>query len=224
MPDSQLPSFYVHIVESPSPADLLDGRTEGRVLCSFLDVAGIPYLYNLAVDANQFSVAMTDRILQGGELFGLPPILHISCHGAETGIQLTDQREAGVLIPWSDLATYLRPIHQFTNGLGVCMSSCHGGQGRQMAQVLKPEEIPFSWIVGAGDNIDLRDVALAYAVFYRCFQRGNLETVIDAMHGAAGGGGFQIAFGQFTQQQYRETLLKGFREWLASRSTTQSGG
>jgi len=216
-------SFYVHIVESPSPEDLLDGRTEGRILCSFLDVAGIPYLYNLAVDANQFQIAITDRIVQGGQIFKLPPILHISCHGDQQGIQLTNQRQDGKSIPWTDLAAHLRPIYQFTDGeFGVCMSSCHGSAGKQMAKVIKPQDIPFSWIVGAKTEIDLRDVALAYAVFYRRFQRGQPEGVIEAMNALVGGDEFEISFGKLTHQEYRETFLKQFNEWLASRQQQHS--
>lgn len=86
-----------------------------------------------------------------------------------------------------------------------------------MAQVQKPEEIPFSWIFGATIDIDLRDVALAFAVFYRSFQRGNLENVDVAMKGAAGGGGFKISFGKLIHQLYRDALLTSFREWLATR-------
>ena len=57
--------FYVHIVESPAPYELLDGITEGKALCSFLDIADIPYLYNLVVDLDHFKKAMTDRVSEG---------------------------------------------------------------------------------------------------------------------------------------------------------------
>ncbi|MEX1228865.1 MAG: hypothetical protein WEB58_01420 [Planctomycetaceae bacterium] len=154
-------NFYVHIVESPSPAELLDGITEGRALCSFLDIARIPYSYNLAVDPAQFHAAMTDRVVTAGKAFnGLPPILHFSTHGGEEGIQLTNQRETGIVIPWSDLATYIRPVHRIIGNIGVCMSCCGGSHGTKMARVISSEEVPFAWIMGSSTQIDLRDAAL----------------------------------------------------------------
>lgn len=194
-------NFYVHIVESPSPADLLDGRTEGRALCSFLDIAEIPYYYNLAVDKTQLSVAMTDRIISGGQFFELPPILHFSAHGNDQGIQLTNQREAGLLITWAELSSFVKPIHQvITGGVGVCMSSCGGAHGQKMAQVILPKDVPFAWIVGTPTAVEVRDAALAFGVFYRGFQRGESgDRLLAAVRAASGVDAFNIKFGNLTQ-------------------------
>ena len=94
--------FYVHIVESPSPAELRDLLTEGQVLRSVLAVAGIPHRYNPAVDLEQFHIAMTDEVDAAIDEFRKPPILHLSTHGSERGIQLTNQEE----LLWSDFAEW----------------------------------------------------------------------------------------------------------------------
>ena len=94
--------FYVHIVESPSPAELRDLRTEGQALCSVLAVAGIPYSYSLVVDLDQFHIAMTNEVDEAIDEFRKPPILHLSAHGSERGIQLTNQED----LLWSDLAEW----------------------------------------------------------------------------------------------------------------------
>jgi hypothetical protein len=209
------PTFYVHIVESPSPAELLDGLTEGRALCSFLDVAGICYSYNLAVDETQFRIAMNDRIIQAGQWFGRPPILHFSTHGGDLGIQLCQQRQSGYGIKWEQLAEYLKPIRRTIGGIGVCMSCCGGAHGNKMAQVLRPEDVPYAWIVGTHRSVVVCDAALAFAVFYRSFQRGEgLSRAIAAMNAASGVIDFRLEFGADTQQEYAQRTAELYQQWL----------
>lgn len=213
-------SFYVHIVESPSPEELLNGITEGRALCSFLDIAGIPYLYNLAVNPTQFHVAMTDRVELGVNEFELPPILHLSTHGGEDGIQLTTQREFGEVVEWAKLAEYIRPIHQIIDGIGVCMSCCGGANGRKMAQVNSAKDVPFDWIIGTSTEIDLRDAALAFAVFYRRFHCDNSidpDDLLKAMRAASGVLDFNVWLGQLTQKQYSKARLKTLIDRIKTR-------
>jgi hypothetical protein len=208
-------AFYVHIVESPSPAELLEGLTEGRALCSFLDVAGICYSYNLAVDETQFHIAMTDKIIQMGQWFKLPPILHFSAHGGDQGIQLCHQRQARSCITWEQLAQYVKPIHTTIRGVGVCMSCCGGAHGKKMAEVLRPEDVPYAWIVGTHTKIEICDAALAFAVFYRAFQRGEAESrVIVAMNAASGASDFRMEYGSVTQQEYAQRTAEIYQQWL----------
>lgn len=202
--------FYVHIVESPSPAELLDGITEGKALCSFLDIAKIPYSYNLAVDLNHFNIAMGDRIWESINKFQVWPILHLSTHGNREGIQLTYQHDIGEILPWLKLANYLRPIHDRLNGgIGVCMSCCGGAHGTQMARVIPSNLIPFSWIVGTSTAVALPDVALAYSIFYRRFHSGvSGQPLIDAVRAGSGITDFSIWKGEFIQAEYSQNIHK----------------
>lgn len=213
-------SFYVHIVESPSPEELLNGITEGRALCSFLDIAGIPYLYNLAVNPEQFHVAMIDRVELGVNVFELQPILHLSTHGGEEGIQLTTQREFCKVIKWAELAEYIRPIHQEYGDIGVCMSCCGGANGVKMAEVIRAKDVPFDWIIGTSTEIDLRDAALAFAVFYRrfhCDDSIDADELLKAMRAASGVPDFNVWSGKLTQRQYSKARLKTFLDRIKKR-------
>ncbi len=197
--------FYVHIVESPSPDELLDGITEGKALCSFLDIAKIPYSYNLAVDLNHFNIAMGDRIWESINKFQVWPILHLSTHGGQDGIQLTNQRDTGDFLAWSYLATYLRSIQDgLMGGIGVCMSCCGGAHGTQMARVIPSNLIPFSWIVGTSTVVDVPDIALAYSIFYRQFHSGvSGQPLIEAMRAGSGITDFGIWNGELIQAEHQ---------------------
>lgn len=194
--------FYVHIVESPAPAELRDLRTEGQALCSVLDIAGIPYSYSLAVDLDQFHIAMTDEVDEAIDEFRKPPILHLSTHGSEQGIQLTNQEE----LLWSDLADYIRPINEIlAGGLGVCMSCCGGAHGVQMAKIIRRERLPYKWIAGSFADVMLPDIALAYSVFYRrfhCGDYGDDGDLIKTVRAASGIADFAIWDGERIQEKY----------------------
>ena len=211
--------FYVHIVESPSPADLHNGITEGRALCSMLDIAKIPYSYSLVVDLDQFKIAMTERIYKAIRRYDLDkyPILHLSTHGNEKGIQLTNQHETRNILPWSKLAEYIRPVHDILkdmDGLGVCMSCCGGAHGTEMAQVIHAENIPYSWIVGSFANIKYSDAALAYSAFYSRLHCGadNIDLLLKAIRVTSGIPDFDIWGGEVIHQEFREEIFEKFRE------------
>ena len=208
--------FYVHIVESPSPEELHNGLTEGKALYSFLDIAGIPYSYSLAVDLDEFHIAMTEAVDEAIDEFRKPPILHLSAHGSELGIQLTSREE----LFWPDLADYIRPINEVLNGgLGVCMSCCGGGHGTQMAEIIRKEKLPYKWITGSSADVMLPDVALAYSVFYRRFHCGDYEVVGDlvtTVRAASAIDDFDIWDGNLIQEEYLqdqyEQLVRIIRE------------
>ncbi len=209
--------FYVHIVESPSPDDLLDGRTEGNTLCSFLKLAGIPCQYNLVVNRRLFEAALTARIEAGLKEFDLPPILHFSAHGNQNGLQLTHQRDAGEIMPWADLRALLLPLQQNLEGVGVCISSCGGLFGRQMAQVPKLQQVPMLWVVGSETALPYPDAALAFAAFYRRFWKGADENeLLAAMRAASGVSDFKLEYGHFVQQDHaqRTARLQKLLAWM----------
>lgn len=204
-------NFYVHIVESPSPAELHYGITEGRALCSFLDIAGVPYSYNLVVNLDQFHIAMTHDVDESIDEFDKVPILHLSMHGDERGIQLTNQHETGGLLLWSELANYIRPIHDILyDGLGVCMSCCGGAHGTQMAEVILKKDIPYRWIAGSFSQIEYPDAALAYSIFYRRLHYGayNICRLIKAIRVTSGIDDFDIWDGDLIQEKYFQDRIK----------------
>mgnify|MGYP000226890840 CR=1 FL=1 len=136
---SPTPKYFVHIVESPSAKDLLNARTEGHLLTEALSLAGIISSYNLATDYSTFLEALGPRLYEVMQETKGTPILHLSTHGNEEGIELTDH----TFIKWHVLRELLLPINKVLNGgLVVCMSSCSGYSGCRMAMSVE-REIPF---------------------------------------------------------------------------------
>lgn len=179
---------FVHIVESPSSADLLDGRTEGRVLSEALRLAGIPYSYNLAVDKAALEESIGPRLDAAAKACGKLPILHLSMHGDEYGVGLT----SGEHLHWDDLRTMLMPLMRKMNGgLLISMSSCFGASGCRMAMYSGND--PHFWaLVGNTGNAAWADAAIAYVSFYHLFFKGiPLETCVHSMCVASGDTNFQ---------------------------------
>ena len=204
-----IPTFYVHIVESLAPEELLCNFAPGRALAEFLSLSGIPYQYNNVVDKIRFQQALSSRVVEGMRTNKTVPIMHLAMHGAETGVQLTEQRNTLNQVAWQELASYLLPIHQsLTYGLPVCMSSCKGIHGLNMANTMDPKTIPYSWLVGFGSDVQWRDLALAYAVFYRRFQNGlSGNQLIEAVKSASGHTDFSVADGKIAQTSYSSSII-----------------
>lgn len=203
--------FYVHIIESPSPSDLFDGRTEGRMLSEFLCLSEIPYRYNLVVDSGHFEAALVGQVMQSVQELQRLPIIHISAHGCENGIQLTNQRESGQIIAWDQLRKSFNTLRGMFEDLplGLCMSSCNGSAARKMAQVVKVSDIPVNWIVGTSQTVHYADAAIAFATFYRAMQRGDEDqSLIDAMRAASGVPDFGVEFGHDLQKNYSSRHLQ----------------
>jgi len=213
------PTFFVHIVESPSPRDLLDGRTEGLMLASFLDLAHIPHTYNLAVDHEHFRVSLGERFEQVFHEIQLPPVIHLSSHGNKNGIQLTHQRTKGEIIEWKELAEILSGIRQMAGQFGLCMSTCGGRHARQMAKVIRPADVPFSWVAGSETTVSYCDAALAYAVFYRGLQKDQTqEALVESTRIATGLSDFSVELGEDIRKQFTRDVVNVLRKRMKGKS------
>jgi hypothetical protein len=82
--------FFVHIIESPADFDLLDGRTEGRVLLEALNLSSVPAAYSLVTTRTTLDEALGNRLIQAADYYKRIPILHLSLHGNSQGIELTE--------------------------------------------------------------------------------------------------------------------------------------
>ena len=185
--------FTVYIVESPSPVDLYQKRYEGEILQRALQLANIPSVHRLTVSMDAFETALGLGLLlhlSEGEV--LPPILHISAHGNDEGLQLT----SGEVVTWPRLRDLLMPINHALNGnLLICMSSCQGFYASCMAlsEVKMPlaRDIPFFGLVGHQGKPSWSDTAIAFASFYHLLTKGYyIDTAVRAMKIASGNDGF----------------------------------
>ncbi|MEY9719782.1 hypothetical protein ABIA22_002272 [Sinorhizobium fredii] len=202
---------YVYIVESPSPRDLFDGRTEGTAICETFKLSGTKHSYSLAVNRAEFERAFA---LGAGQPFSVafddhgqePPVVHLSMHGSSEGVQLTD----GQIITWEELRAILSPINSaLPLGLMVTFSTCGGASSIAMSMILGNDEKPFFATVGSIDNVPWDDSLIAYSVFYHHWFKGTrTDQCVELMKAASGHEGFRIYSGEKAKQDFIEYVRK----------------
>ncbi|KCZ88458.1 hypothetical protein [Hyphomonas jannaschiana] len=195
---------FVHIVESPSAYDMLDGRTEGRSLSEFLELAQIDSSYSLATTRETFETALSERLSAAVQRFDPKlPIIHLSMHGNQQGIGLTD----GHFLSWDDLRTVLLPIQNALQGqLLICISSCSGYYGCQMA-MYEDNEQPFWSLVANSEEATWHDSAVAFVTFYhQFFKTGNIYSSVEAMKVASGDHNFFVQNGHHTKSEWLKNM------------------
>jgi hypothetical protein len=185
-------NYFVYIIESPAPGDLLDGRTEGNVLLNSLRLAGVRPWYSLATNLATFRIALLNRLGEAMKALQSRPVIHLSVHGNDRGVELTD----GTFLTWETLREELRPITNWMQGnLLICMSSCAGSSGCRMAMHEEADH-PFYALVGNTGSPDWSSAAVAFVAFYhRLFRGANLHDAVRAMNEASGDGCFLPFFG-----------------------------
>ena len=200
---------FVYVIESPAGRDLLDGRTEGRVLTEALRLASIPYWYSLASDKAMLVEALGSRLGEAWKHHQKMPILHLSMHGNADGLSLT----SGEFLWWHELRAILLPLMRaMRGGLLVCMSSCFGSSGCRMA--LCSDNEPNFWaLVGNAQSPTWADAAIAYMSFYHLFFKGfNIQLCVDSMKVASGdhnflhllGAEMKASWNSFIQQHQQQ--------------------
>jgi hypothetical protein len=171
--------LFVYIIESPSAEDLLEGRAEGRALSEVLALAGIPYSYNLVTNLETWNIALGSRLQDADNCYpGRVPILHLSLHGNERGVALTDD----TVFLWNQLKKELTPLNNKMEGsLLICMSSCFGAYGRRMARDNSTDN-PFYALVGSSNKVSWPDAAVAYVTFYHLLFKGiSIDECVEKM-------------------------------------------
>jgi hypothetical protein len=204
-PDKRL-KFFVFVIESPSAVDLYHGRTEGEVVRQAVALNGIPCTSKIAINEEAFQGAIRIGLHEAMEANpGLIPVLHISAHGDEGGIQLS----SGEIVEWDQLRDLLIPVNKALDGsLLVCMSSCHGYAGIRMAMTASSTaEHPYYAIVGNGDSPTWPETAVAFAALYHLVANGHyLIDAVDAMRVASGNSHFYIDKAENVHRDYLEQV------------------
>jgi len=209
-------STFVHIIESPSSIDLLDGRTEGRSLSAFLDLADIPNCYNLVTDSNTFEMALRCRLRKAIEDFEALPIIHFSAHGNKHEIGLTN----GDSLSWPLLAKELAPLNDIMNGsLVVCLSACSGLAANNMIRETNIG-LPMKTLVSSLGKIGWHEAAVGYATFYNHFLvLGNsVDESVLAMKAASGCADFKGTDSASIKEridEFRSMPLEKMRDYIA---------
>ena len=185
---------FVYMIESPSSEDLLDGRSEGRVLIESLRLAEIPAWYSLATTREALETSLKERLIKA--LTEIPdkwPILHISSHGNNDGIGLSN----GEFISWEELRSLLSElVNGMEGGLLICISACVGTSAMRMA-MNREDEHTFWALVGNHEDAEWSDAAIAFSTFYHNFLKlkRTIEDSVRAMRIASGDQNLQEYFG-----------------------------
>ena len=196
--------LFVYIIESPSAEDMLKGRTEGRALSEVLELAGIPYCYNLVENLKTWNIALGTGFQEANNRYSdLAPILHLSMHGIESGIVLTDN----TVFSWNQLKKQLAPLNnEMEDGLLICMSSCFGAHGRRMARDISTDN-PFYALVGNKKSFFWEDGAVAYVTFYHLLFKGiALEECIRRMKSASDNYDFDLWEGPKIKESWQKII------------------
>ncbi|MCY1704543.1 hypothetical protein [Pannonibacter sp. SL95] len=201
---------YVYVVESPSPDDLFDGRTEGRALCEAFSLSEIKHSYTVCLDYENlmkaFQIGADSRFLseflrhqKSDTRDKFVPIVHISAHGTEDGIVLS----CGHHVSWADLRLLLKPINDaMPNGLLVCFSSCKGGRSVALSMTLEAER-PFFACGGSLSDVHWHDALVGFITFYHhLFTGSTIQNAVDAMKIASTHNDFFFEVGIITKKKF----------------------
>lgn len=213
--------LFVYIIESPSAEDLLEGRAEGRALSEVLELAGIPYCYNLVTNLKTWEIALGTRFQEANNYYSdLAPILHLSMHGSESGVALTDN----TVFSWNQLKKELTPLNnEMEDGLLICMSSCFGAHGRRMARDNSTDN-PFYALVGNKKSFFWQDGAVAYVTFYHLLFKGiALNECVDKMKLASDNYDFDLWVGSEIKESWQK-IMERVRQNKDSELTIQKAG
>jgi hypothetical protein len=172
----------VHIIESPSEADLLADRKEGHALQESLRLHDIPATLHAAISSKGFFKALAAVVEWYNDGAGLldertddaVPVLHVSCHGNDEGLAFSN----GDFLAWEDL---LRRLHKFSKDLDirpvVCISCCEGYALRERFRTMS--DAPFSCLVGSLDKPTWSETLVGFSTLY--YQMGQGVNPLEAV-------------------------------------------
>ena len=199
-PESRF-KFFVYVIESPSAPDLYHKRSESEMIKKALSLHGIHCVTRLTISKESFEAAIKIGLPEEMKFFsGLTPVLHISAHGEQNGLQLSNADE----ITWHELKNLLLPINKALNGgLLLCMSSCKGFSACRMAMNSNNDAHPFFAVIGNTKEPTWSDTAIAYSSFYHLIAKGEyIIDAVEAMRKASGNKDFTNATAMEAQKAY----------------------
>ncbi|WP_405368094.1 hypothetical protein [Nonlabens sp. Asnod2-A12] len=166
----------VYIIESPNQEDIEEDRIEGKALFEALTLANCDVIYSLIESKADFIEAMEfiieDFFVQKGKWTSMPYI-HISAHGDEDGIELTN----GDLFDWSDFKIELEKINnkigyvphstEYSDDVSritLCFSACKGFNAFKIWD--KINICPYQCVIGPIVDIGWSDSLTGFITFY----------------------------------------------------------
>ena len=179
----------VNIVESPSSEDLIMERQEGVALQEALRLAQVPCRHYLATNKETFRLAL-DFIAKERHHNPQPIVLHISCHGNDAGIGLTN----GEFFSWDELHCVLLDFaykalayseEAKISSVILCMSACMGIAAFKLNE---KQHRPFMTLVGSTHDVYWSDSLISFLTFYNLFlvRNASAPEAVWGMNAATG--------------------------------------
>lgn len=171
----------VLIAESVSSEDFYFHRTDGFAANEVLRIQQVRTQYRLAFDRESLRRAIKEAASDDYRL------LHLSCHGNDDEVVLTD----GASIDWLDLADELRPYARLDRSL--VLSSCSGGYVG-VTKALQKAGVVFGYVFGStsSEGVGFTDSCLAWSVLYsqiikHGFSRQDLKATLGKINAVVPG-------------------------------------
>lgn len=185
----------IYMIESPSSEDLFKARNEGDALARTLALAEIEVNYYLAASEETFQDALDDiaiRINGLNDVYAMP-FIHISAHGHEQGIELTD----GGTVFWdqltfklsqlSELVGMIPPLYKGASSLpriNLGLSSC-GAFANYKAALIGQQ--PVQLMLGPTRDVGWCQALIGFSTFYyqSFILEQNFHKALEVMNVAA---------------------------------------
>ncbi|SRR6266571_409302 len=197
--------FFIYVIESPSAPDLYHRRSESDMIEQAVGLNGIPSVARMAISREAFEAAVRIGLREAMQQYPtLLPILHISAHGDQNGLELSN----GDIITWEELRTLLTPANEaLQGGLMVCMSCCEGYAGIRMAMFEEESALPFFALVGSSTSPTWPETAIGFATFYHLVAKGqDIQDAVAAMRTASGVSEFFVTTADEQRRSYLDYI------------------
>lgn len=182
---------YVHLVESPTTAQLFHASAPGQRLNEVLGLAGIKTWYRAASDLASFDLGLRKDVTRAIRHHDALPLFHLGLQVDRNGAELTD----GTFLTLEELSQRITLLNQALEGrLIVCIPGCSGTAAARMATA-DEQHPPYYAIVGSHDHVAPGKAVLGYAAFYnRLLNGASLDTAMDALSAASGTMSFYVQY------------------------------
>lgn len=184
----------IFIAESVGAADFYTGRTDGRAAQEVIKLHQTRCEYRVVLDRTRLRQAVRDAAEGDFDVF------HLSCHGDEDGVRLSD----GTDLDWGELAKVLQPLADDKKLL--VMASCSGGYAG-LTKALKSSKAVFGYVFGstAETGVSFTHSCLAWSVLYnglieKKFNRTGIQATVDRINKIATG---DFVYRRWDGKQYR---------------------
>ncbi len=170
------PHLSVMIAESVGPKDSYVRRTDGFAANEVLQIQQVRTQYRIVLDLPRLIRAIAQARIGNFQVF------HLSCHGNDDGILLSD----GTAVNWLKLGKLMRKYANLNRSL--VLSCCSGGYVG-VTKALQKEDVFFGYVFGstAKEGVGFTDSCLAWSVLYsqiyeHGFSRVELRKTLDKIN------------------------------------------